>query len=265
MSSTAQAQQYIQGHLQYLSFNLKTWHFDAGKSFWDIHLDTMFMSTILGVVFLALFYIAARKATSGVPGKLQNAVELVVEFVDKQVKDTYQGESALIGPLALTIFMWVLFMNAMDLIPVDLVPGIGQWVGFHHLRIVSTADINVTAGLAITVFLLIFIYMFRFKGVKGVIKEFCFHPFHHPAFIPVNIVLKTVEECAKPLSMSLRLFGNLYAGELIFILIAALLPWWGQWIVGLVWAIFHILIIVLQAFIFMMLTIVYLSLAAQKN
>ncbi len=265
MSDGQGAQQYIQGHLQFLSFNLKTWQFDGGASFWDLHLDTFFMSTILGVVFLLLFYLAARKATSDVPGKLQNFVELMIEFVDKQVKDTYHGESALIGPLALTIFMWVLLMNAMDIIPVDLVPGLGHWVGVHHLRIVSTADINVTVALALTVFLLIFIYMFKFKGPKQVAKEFCFHPFHHPIFIPVNILLKSVEELAKPVSMSLRLFGNLYAGELIFILIAALMPWWGQWAVGLVWTIFHILIIVLQAFIFMMLTIVYLSLATQKH
>lgn len=262
--AVANSQEYIQHHLQFWDFDLKTWHFGNGGGFWTLHLDTLIFSNLIGVIFLGLFYLGVRKATSGVPGFVQNGVELLVEFVDKQVKDSFNGQSKLIGPLALTIFVWVLLMNTMDLIPIDLGSSLGRLLGIHNIRVVATADLNLTAAMALTVFILCIFYMCREKGWRGLVRELCFHPFHTRWLIPVNIVLRLVEECAKPVSLSLRLFGNLYAGELIFILIAALLPWWAQWLVGLGWTIFHILVIVLQAFIFMMLTIVYLSLAHQE-
>ncbi len=258
-------QAYIAHHLQHWTFDLKTGHFDSAGGFWNLHVDTLLFSIVLGAGFLLLFWLVARKATSGLPAGWQNFVEIMVSMIDRQVKDTYHSESRLIAPLALTIFIWVFLMNTMDIIPVDLFPQIATLFGIEKFRIVATADVNATGAMALAVFILLFIYGFRAKGIKGMAKEFTLHPFNHWVFIPVNFALKIVEECAKPISLSLRLFGNLYAGELIFILIAALLPWWAQWPVGLAWSIFHILIIVLQAFIFMMLTIVYLSLASQPH
>lgn len=253
---------YIQHHLENLSFNLKTMEFGAG-GFWTLQLDTLFFSFLLGCVFLLVFRRVAKVATEGVPGKLQNFVEMIIEFVDRQVKDTFHGRSAVIAPLALTIFCWVFLMNLMDLFPVDLLPKVAGSIGVTHLRVVPTTDPNLTFALSLTVFLLIIFYSFKIKGGKGFIKELTCEPFGI-YFLPVNLVLKLVEELAKPISLALRLFGNLYAGELIFILIA-LLPWWAQWPLGGIWAIFHILIITLQAFIFMMLTIVYLSLAHESH
>ena len=272
------AAQYIQHHLQNLQWHLAP----NGSSFWTINLDTLFFSTLLGVLFLVVFRIAARKATSGVPGKLQNFVEIMVSFVDTQVKDSFHGRNPVIAPLALTIFMWVFMMNFMDLIPVDLLPRIGNLLGVPYLRVVPTTDLSLTFAMSITVFLLIIYYSIKVKGFSGFGKEFILHPFSpiplrgknialKLLFLPVNLlimtinfVLETVTFIAKPISLALRLFGNLYAGELIFILIA-LLPWWMQWVLGGPWALFHILIIVLQAFIFMMLTIVYLSLAHEDH
>lgn len=265
---TVTASEYIQHHLQNLTFNLRTMSFmehgsGAEAGFWGIHVDTMFVSISLGVLFLFFFRRAAKKATSGVPGKLQNFVELMLEFANKQVKDTFHGRSRLIGPLALTIFVWVFLMNFMDLIPVDLVPLIASWFGAAHFRSVPPTDPNLTFALSLSVFFLILFYSIKIKGVGGFLKELTCQPFG-PKLMPVNLILKLVEELAKPISLALRLFGNLYAGELIFILIA-LLPWMYQWTLGSVWAIFHILIITLQAFIFMMLTIVYLSLAHEDH
>ena len=235
----------------------------GSDGFWTLHLDTLFFSILAGGCFLFIFRYAAHAATSGVPGKLQNFVETIIEFVDTQVKDTFHGRSNLIAPLALTIFSWVFLMNLMDLLPVDLLPRLAGEAGVHSLRVVPTTDPNLTFALSITVFLLIIFYSIKIKGLHEWIKELTCEPFGI-YFLPVNLILKLVEEIAKPISLALRLFGNLYAGELIFILIA-LLPWWIQWPLGGVWAIFHILIIVLQAFIFMMLTIVYLSLAHESH
>jgi F-type H+-transporting ATPase subunit a len=254
---------YIQHHLQNLSLNLKTMQLGDGGGFWTLQLDTLFFSITLGAIFLLTFISAAKKATAGIPGKLQNFVEIIVEFVDRQVKDTFHGRSALIAPLALTIFVWIFLMNFMDLLPVDLLPRLANLLGIAHLRVVPTTDPNLTFSLSLTVFLLIIFYSIKIKGAKGFAKELTCEPFGI-YFLPVNLILKLVEEIAKPLSLALRLFGNLYAGELIFILIA-LLPWWIQWPLGGIWAIFHILIITLQAFIFMMLTIVYLSLAHENH
>lgn len=243
-----------------------------------IHLDSMAWSIGLGLVFCALFWLVARRVTAGVPGKFQAFVEMVVEFVDTSVRETYHGTSKLIAPLALTIFMWIFLMNFMDLIPVDFIPRLAQWVGGlfgadpHHVffKVVPTTDPNVTMGMALTVFLLIIIFSIKEKGLGGFVGEFVFHPFEakNPVvkaiLVPINFFLEIVVFIARPISLALRLFGNMYAGELIFILIC-LLPWWVQWTLSVPWAIFHILIITLQAFIFMMLTIVYLSMASEKH
>jgi F-type H+-transporting ATPase subunit a len=225
----------------------------------------MFFSVVLGVLFLVVFRKVAKNATSGVPGKLQTAVELVVGFVDSSVKDMYHGKSKVIAPLALTVFVWVFLMNMMDLIPVDFLPYIGAHLGLPALRVVPTADVNVTLSMALGVFILILFYSIKMKGVGGFVKELTMQPFNHPVFIPINLILEGVSLLSKPVSLGLRLFGNMYAGELIFILIAGLLPWWSQWVLSLPWAIFHILIITLQAFIFMVLTIVYLSMASEEH
>ncbi|HUL13974.1 MAG TPA: F0F1 ATP synthase subunit A [Methylococcaceae bacterium] len=245
---------YIVHHLTPLS---------TGEGFWTFHLDTLFFSAFLGLLFVLAFKKAAEKATSGVPGSLQNFTEMLVEFVDTQVKDSFHGRSALIAPLALTIFCWVFLMNAMDLIPVDLLPDIGKAVGLEYLRVVPSTDLNGTFAMSISVFCLIIFYSIKVKGPVGFAKEMLLTPFGK-WMIPFNLLLKLVEELAKPISLGLRLFGNMYAGELIFILIA-LLPWWVQPALSLPWAIFHILIITLQAFIFMVLTIVYLSLAHEDH
>jgi F-type H+-transporting ATPase subunit a len=187
----------------------------------------------------------------------------MVDFVDTQVKDTFHGHNPLIAPLALTIFCWVFLWNFMDLIPVDLLPAIASLLGIHYMRVVPSADLNATFGLSMTVFALLIFYSFKIKGAGGVAKEFFGHPFGYALF-PVNVILNFVELVAKPISLSLRLFGNLYAGEMIFILIA-LLPWWIQFTLGWPWAVFHLLIITLQAFIFMVLTIVYLSMAHEDS
>ncbi len=253
---------YIQHHLMNLTWNPDAWRQNYGD-FFTFNMDTLFFSVILGVGFLIFFRLAAKKATPGVPGKLQNLVEVLVLFVDGLVKETFHGKSKLIAPLALTIFVWVFLMNFMDLIPVDLLPSIGTAIGVHNLRVVPTTDLNLTFGLSITVFILVLFYNIKIKGPIGYFKELACHPFG-PWLFMVNLPLAIVHEISKPLSLALRLFGNLYAGELIFILIA-LLPWWMQWIPGSMWAIFHILIITLQAFIFMMLTIVYLSMAHESH
>ncbi|CAI1147423.1 F0F1 ATP synthase subunit A [Serratia proteamaculans] len=249
-------QEYIGHHLTQLQ---------VGTGFWSINLDSMFFSVVLGVLFLVVFRRVAKNATSGVPGKLQTAVELVVGFVDSSVRDMYHGKSKVIAPLALTVFVWVFLMNMMDLIPVDFLPTIGTWLGLPALRVVPTADVNVTLSMALGVFILILFYSIKMKGVGGFVKELTMQPFNHPVFIPINLILEGVSLLSKPVSLGLRLFGNMYAGELIFILIAGLLPWWSQWILSLPWAIFHILIITLQAFIFMVLTIVYLSMASEEH
>ncbi len=256
--------EYIAHHLTNLKLDLTTMQIDSHASgFWVLHVDSLFFSIVLGFLFLFFFRLAAKRATAGVPTGLQNFVELMVEFVDTQVKDTFSGKSNLVAPLALTIFVWVFLMNFMDLIPVDLLPYAATFVGVDYLKVVPTTDPNVTLGMSISVFLLVVFYSFKIKGAGGFAAEFFTHPFGWK-LAPVNFILKMVEELAKPISLGLRLFGNLYAGELIFILIA-LLPFWAQWALGGPWAIFHILVITLQAFIFMMLTIVYLSMAHEHH
>ena len=273
----ANATEYIVHHLTNLH---------VGEGFWNLHLDSMIYAVALAVLFAGSFWFAARKATAGVPGRWQNFVEMMVEFVDTQVKDSFHGSSKLIAPLALTIFCWIFLMNFMDLVPVDLLPAAGAAVGIEYMKVVPTTDLNITLGMSLTVFALMLFYSIKIKGVGGFAREMFLHPFGK-WLLPFNFVLKLVEEVAKPVSLALRLFGNLYAGELIFILIALFTLSAGghtltetllnllspdtvvylviQVILGLIWALFHVVIITLQAFIFMMLTIVYLSMAHEAH
>ncbi|MCP3679087.1 MAG: F0F1 ATP synthase subunit A [Gammaproteobacteria bacterium] len=257
-------EEYVNHHLHHLVLNLRTFQL-GGEGFWTVNLDTLAVSIVLGVAFLALFRWIAVRATSGVPRAWQNFVEMIVDFVDRLVKETFHGQSELIAPLALTIFIWVFLMNFMDLLPVDLLPLIMSKVGLPYFKAVPTSDPNLTFALSLTVFFLMLFYGLRVKGPIGWTKEMLTTPFSKKIYVyPINLAYHLLEDLVKPISLSLRLFGNLFAGELIFILIA-LLPWWIQWTVGGIWAIFHILIIVLQAFIFMMLTVVYLSIAVDKH
>ena len=275
---------YIEHHLQ----NLQVCKAETGEwiwnnctgNFWTINVDSMFWSVLLGVVFILLFRSVAKRSTADKPSKFQAFVEIIVEFVDSSVKDTLHGTSRLIAPLGLTIFVWVFLMNLMDLIPVDWIPEISKAVGVPYMKVVPTTDVNVTFGMSIAVFVLIIFYTIKNKGVTGFIGELTLHPIAPPTkgfgliaapfIIAFNFILESVALLAKPVSLSLRLFGNMFAGELIFILIAImfsqnLLLGVGGGILHLGWAAFHVLIVTLQAFIFMMLTIVYLSLASESH
>ncbi|KAA1174134.1 F0F1 ATP synthase subunit A [Marinobacter salinexigens] len=242
----------------------------SDMGFWALHVDSLGWSVALGLIFLIIFRMAAKRATSDQPGGLQNFVEVMVEFVDNSVKETFHGKNKVIAPLALTIFCWVFMMNLMDLIPVDFLPQLFHLMGADYMKVVPTTDVNITLGMSLSVFALIIYYSLKVKGVGGFVGELTLHPFSSDnlilkiILIPVNLLLEGVSLIAKPISLALRLFGNLYAGELIFILIA-LLPLWAQWALSVPWAIFHILVITLQAFIFMMLTIVYLSMAHEDS
>lgn len=263
---TLTSQSYIQHHLTNATI---------GEGFWTWHIDTLAWSILLGLVFILSFRSVAKKATTGVPGKFQCAVEMIIEFVGKSVKETYHGESKLIAPLSLTIFMWILLMNCMDWIPVDWISTLtslaagdswetiekGQSHVYH--KIVPTTDLNMTFGLSLGVFALMIFYSIRIKGVGGFLKELYAHPFNTPWLYWFNFILETIALIAKPVSLALRLFGNLYAAELIFILIATIGIY--QLPVHFLWAAFHLLVIPLQAFIFMMLTIVYLSMMSEKH
>jgi F-type H+-transporting ATPase subunit a len=270
--------EYIQHHLHHLQWSI------GDGVFMKINIDTLFFTLLTSFIFLFLFLRVSRRATSGVPGKLQCAIEMVVLFVDGLVKETFHGKSKIIAPLAITIFCLVFLMNFLDMLPVDLLPW--AWASGHklagadpahaYLRIVPTADFNTTLGMALTVFLLIQYVGIKHKGLGGFFAEWFTAPFGKYA-APANLLLRVIEECVRPVSLSLRLFGNMYAGELIFILIAVMtlgaglahvstyLLGAGQFIAGFAWTAFHILIITLQAFIFMTLTIVYLSMAAEHH
>lgn len=254
--------EYVRHHMTHLGLDLQNMQL-KGASFWSWHVDTFFVSLSLGLIFCLLFRYCAVRATQGVPGKLQNFIEIMVDWVDVSVKDAFHGKSKVIAPLALTIFIWVFLMNFMDLLPVDLLPKMAGWVGLSHLRAVPTADLNATFGMSIPVFLLIIYYNVKIKGPKALLKEMLTVPFG-PYLFPVNLFFRLLEEIIRPISLAMRLFGNLFAGELIFILVA-LMPWFVQPFVGGIWAIFHILIILIQAFIFMMLTIIYLSMAHESH
>ena len=276
------ATEYIVHHETFLSSKVPRGILDMST----LNLDTVFFSVLLAVLFAGAFYIAARRATTGVPGKFQLFVEVLVSFVDGQVRDTFHGTSKLIAPLALTIFSWILLFNIMDLVPVDLLPAAAHQAGLEHLKVVPSTDLNATFAMSLTVFVLIIYYSIRMKGFLGFVSELTLHPFSarnwfvQALLVPVNFLLEAVTLLARPVSLSLRLYGNLYAGEMIFLLIAVLtlshglqslasVSGWvwivAQIVLGLIWSIFHVLIIVLQAFIFMVLTIVYLALASEHH
>jgi F-type H+-transporting ATPase subunit a len=315
---------YILHHLTNLKLDLHTMRIDPeANGFWVLHLDSMVFSVLLAAIFLLMFRIAARKATSGNPGRWQNFIEMCVEFVDSQVKDAYHHGARFVAPMALLVGFWIFAMNFMDMLPVDLLPALAGGVGVDHLRTVPSTDPNVAIGMSLTVFLIAFGYSFFAKGVKGVGAEFLFHPFGK-WMLPVNFLLKCVEELAKPISLGLRLFGNMYAGEMIFILLAsftlglgtpelatttnlgflfasavlmvltvflfargkgllglvlllgipfggmfglpsALASGYAQMALSTAWTLFHILIISLQAYIFMTLTTVYMAMAADHH
>ena len=348
MASGSEAQtsgEYIQHHLQNLTcgFGDNGFHCAHGAEeaaamgFWAVNMDTLFWSLFLGLSFYFIFRKVAKAANSDVPSRFQALIEIVVEFVDANVKDTFHGNSRLIAPLALTLFVWIFFMNFMDLIPVDWLPWAATQAGIGYQKVVPTTDVNATMGMALTVFVLIIIYSIRFKGVGGFLAELVFNPlnpkelgmpkFAWPFVMAFNFILEIVSLLAKPVSLGLRLFGNLYAGELIFILIALIftagagyvgsglsfmfgdhIPAWfwiastaavfatlwlnikgkldnkrtlwfllgemllvgglaflGGQLMHFGWAVFHLLIVTLQAFIFMMLTIVYLSMATEHH
>ena len=247
--------EYIGHHLTFLNY---------GEGFWSVNIDSLIFSVSLGVLMLLVLSNAAKKTTA-CSSKLQCLVEIIVEFIDGTVKELYTGKTVLVAPLAITIFVWVLLMNLMDLIPVDFIPYLASIFGVHYLRVVPSADVNITLSMSLGTFILILFYSFKIKGPIGFAKELAFRPFDHWSLIPVNLILEGVTLVSKPLSLCLRLFGNMYAGELIFILISGLFPWWSQWMLSVPWAIFHILVIILQAFIFMVLTVVYLSQASEKH
>jgi F-type H+-transporting ATPase subunit a len=251
------ATQYIVHHLTFNEVNIWNGHV--------YHLDTFLMGTILGFIFIFIFSIVARKAKVFKPSRLQLFVEIIVSMVNTQVHDVFHRKSKFVGPIALTIFCWIFLMNLMDMMPVDIANFITSNI-LHlesHFRIVPTADLNTTLAMSIAVLLFMIAYAIYIKGVCKWGKELLTQPFGIK-MMPINFLLQMIELLAKPLSLSLRLFGNMYAGELVFILIA-LLPWYCQWLIGAPWAIFHILVITLQAFIFMMLTIVYLGLSASEH
>lgn len=273
--------EYIQHHLKNAQLCQKDgeWVFndcyEAG--FWAFNVDSLLISFLLGAMFCFAFWRVAKNASVEKPGRWQSFVEIVFEFIDKSVKDTFHGKNPLIAPLALTIFVWIFLMNLMDLVPVDLIPQIGNWTGaYGYSKVVPSTDVNITFSLSLGVFILILFYSIKVKGVGGFAKELTMHPFSSKntivkiILIPVNFLMESIGLLAKPISLSLRLFGNLYAGELIFLLIATLMSAGiagalGGGLAYMVWAIFHILVIVLQAFIFMMLTIVYLSMAHEDH
>ena len=277
-SENPTSSEYIQHHLQNLTLGV---HPDGTigiahgaqeareMGFWAIHLDTMFWSIGLGALFLFSFYRAASKATSGVPGNWQNFVEVVIEFIDNNVRGTFTAKNDLVAPIALTLFVLILLMNFMDLVPVDWIPWLATWIGIPYMKVVPTTDPNATFGLAIAVFVLMIYYSIKEKGFTGFFGELAFQPFPKWMF-PVNLLLEGVSLISKPVSLALRLFGNLYAGEMIFILIALLYSGGLMWAIAggalqWAWAVFHLLIVLLQAFIFMILTIVYLDMAHQTH
>src|ERR1700719_584733 len=276
------ATEYILHHQSFLSNKAPHGIVD----FTVINYDTVFFSVLLALVFFVTFWLVARKATAGVPGKFQNFIEMIIEFIDNQVRDSFHGTSRLIAPLALTIFCWIFLFNFMDVVPVDLLPAVARGAGFEHLKVVPSTDLNATFALSLTVFILIIFYSVKMKGLVGFISELTLQTFRarnvlvQALLVPVNFILESVTFLARPISLALRLYGNLYAGEMIFLLLAALTlsrglgglatvgGWLGliaQFALGLLWAAFHVLIITIQAFIFMVLTIVYLSMAHEHH
>ena len=292
-SESITSTEYIKHHLQNLTFGkLPDGSLSLAQDpeqakamgFWALNLDTLGFALLLGILFLYFFSRVAKNATINVPGGSQNFIEWIIEFIDNSVRGSFSGRNALVAPLALTIFIWIFLMNLMDLVPVDYLPVLAHALGLPFLKVVPTTDPNATFGMSIAVFILVIFYSIKIKGVGGFVGELAFQPFSSnnlvvkTVFLPINLLLEGVNLIAKPLSLSLRLFGNMYAGEMIFILLAIMGGAWAaasvvgssvlfgsQVLLSLGWAIFHILIITLQAFIFMTLTIVYLDMAYQEH
>ena len=253
-------------------------HLKVGEGFWTWHVDTLLMSALLAILVGWVFRAAARRASAGVPGKFVGFIEWVYEFVDGQVADIYHGDRRFMVALALSLFTWIIAMNTMDLLPLDLPGGIAALFGAQYWRVLPTADLNGTIAMALVVLLLIIVAAIRAKGVGGYLHEWVSAPFgNNPLLWIPNIVLNAVELLSKPVSLGMRLFGNMFAGELLFMLIALLgfivvgatfgsaAGFLGQVVMGTAWAIFHILIVVLQAYIFMVLPIVYISMAEEHH
>lgn len=269
--------EYIQHHLHHLQWSI------GDSKFMTINIDSVFFLLLMSAIFIGFFLYVSRRATAGVPGKLQCALEMIVTGIDGLVRETFHGQSKYIAPLAVTIFCLVFMMNFMDMVPVDFLPWAAHSVGINYLRVVPTADLNTTLGMGFGVFLLIHFFGIKHKGIALFVKEAFTAPFHAEGKLgmvllaPANLLLRLIEEMVRPISLALRLFGNMYAGELIFILIAVMtlgsslnmmstyvmMP--VQFFAGFIWTAFHVLVITLQAFIFMMLTVVYLSMAAEKH
>ncbi len=264
------AGEYIIHHLTHLQNHKQT----AIVDFSVFNLDSIFFAVLMGLIGSFLLWRAAKSATSGVPGRFQAAVEMLVEMVDSQAKGIVHNAQSrkLVAPLALTVFVWIILMNSMDFLPVDLLPKVGELFGIHYLRVVPTADLSVTMGLSVSVLLICLFYNVKIKGFGGWVHELFSAPFGDKVFLyPINFLMQMIEFVAKTVSHGMRLFGNMYAGELIFMLIALMggavasggitgpALFLGHIIAGTVWAIFHILIVALQAFVFMMLTLVYLG------
>ena len=268
MSSNAESitpSEYIEHHLTNLRISV------GEGGFWQLDLDSLIMSIIVGIIGLGVFWIVARRVTDGVPGRLQGFVELVLEFVDNTVKDVFPGDRKFLGPLALTIFVLVFMMNLMDLIPLDFVAVAMQSFGVHHWKAVPSTNLSVTFAMSFTVFFLIIFFSFKAKGVGGFVHELFTAPFgSHPALWIPNFAINIIELISKPVSLGMRLFGNMYAGELIFMLLGLLGMLGGVFTAGSIilswgWAVFHILIILLQAFIFMVLSCVYIAMAHEHH
>lgn len=254
---------YINHHLQ----NLTTSVGEGG--FWTLHLDTLITAVLMGMLIVFAFWAATRKATSGVPGKWQAFVEICLEFVDKQARDTYHGPSRLVTPIAITLFFWILMMNLLKMIPADFIAKPLELAGVHYWKPVPTADVNATLGMSISVFFLMLFFAIRAKGFGGFTKEFLTAPFGK-WMMPFNLIINIVEWVSKPISLAMRLFGNMFGGEIVFLLIwvlggAGIIGALAGGVFGLGWMLFHLLVIPLQAFIFMMLSIVYLSLSEDAH
>jgi F-type H+-transporting ATPase subunit a len=263
-SETLTPASYIQHHLKNLVISI-----DDSSVFWQLHVDTLVMSGLLGLLMVFGFWMATRKATSGVPGKWQAFVEIVLEFVDSQAKDAYHGKSRLVTPIAITLFCWILMMNLVKMVPADFIAKPLELLGVHYWKPVPTADPSATFGMSISVFFLMIFFSLRAKGLGGFVHEYLTAPFG-PWMFPANILLNTVELLSKPVSLAMRLFGNMFGGEIVFLLIwvlggAGIVGMLGGAAFGLGWMLFHLLVIPLQAFIFMMLSIVYLSLSEDSH
>lgn len=269
---------YIKHHLTNLTYGQIDGEWKIAESaaeaaqmgFWRFHVDSLLWSIGLGALFCFLFWKAGKSAQIAGPSKFQLAIEIIVDFVNKEVAQTFHKKSSLVAPLSLTIFVWVFLMNLMDLVPIDWIPHAFYLMGVPYMKIVPSTDPNITLGLSFSVLFIIIGMSIKEKGVSGFVGELTNMPFaaKNPIakvlLMPANLFLETVGLLTKPVSLGFRLFGNMYAGEMIFILIG-LVPWWAQWSLSVPWAIFHILVITLQAYIFMVLTVVYLSMAAEEH